>query len=70
MSLGIQALLALTPILLAALLLVGFRWPAKWAMPVAYIVAVLIALAAWQVSFAQVALQQTRCTQRSYKLNR
>ncbi len=55
MSLGIQALLALTPILLAALLLVGFRWPAKWAMPVAYGVAVLIALAAWRVSFAQVA---------------
>lgn len=55
MSLGIQALLALTPILLAAILLVGFRWPAKLAMPVAYIVAVLIALAAWQVSFAQVA---------------
>ena len=55
MSLGIQALLALAPILIAAILLVGFRWPAKWAMPIAYIVAALIALTAWQVSFAQVA---------------
>lgn len=55
MSLGFQALLALAPILIAAILLVGFRWPAKWAMPIAYIVAVLIALTAWQVSFAHVA---------------
>lgn len=55
MSLGIQALLAVAPILIAAILLVGFRWPAKWAMPIAYVFSVLIALAAWQVSFAQVA---------------
>ena len=55
MSLGTQALLALAPILIAAILLVGFRWPAKWAMPIAYIAAVLIALTAWQVPFAQVA---------------
>lgn len=55
MSLGFQALLALAPILIAAILLVGFRWPAKWAMPIAYVVAVLIALTAWQVSFAHVA---------------
>jgi lactate permease len=53
-SLFLQALLAATPILLAAILLVGFRLPAKWAMPVVYIVALLIALTAWQVSFVHV----------------
>jgi lactate permease len=54
MSLGIQALLAVMPILVAAVLLIGFRWPAKWAMPLVYVVAVLIALTAWQVSFPRV----------------
>jgi lactate permease len=54
-SLGVQALLAFTPILVAAVLLVGFRWPAKWAMPLVYLVAVGIALTAWQVSLAHVA---------------
>lgn len=54
MNLGIQALLAVMPILVAAVLLVGFRWPAKWAMPIVYIVAVIIALTAWQVSAARV----------------
>ncbi len=50
MSLGLQALLAFSPILIAAILLVGLRWPARQAMPVVYLVAVLIALFAWQVS--------------------
>lgn len=50
MSLGLQALLAFSPILIAAVLLVGLRWPARQAMPVVYLVAVLIALFAWQVS--------------------
>lgn len=54
MGLGIQALLAVMPILVAAVLLVGFRWPAKWAMPLVYIVAVLIALTAWQVPIPRV----------------
>lgn len=55
MSLGIQALLAVTPILVAAVLLVGLRWPAKWVMPIVYIVAAVIALTFWQVSFTRVA---------------
>jgi lactate permease len=50
MSLGLQALLAFSPILIAAVLLVGLRWPARQAMPVVYLVAVLIAIFAWQVS--------------------
>ena len=33
MSNGILALLAFSPILLAAILLIGLRWPAKRAMP-------------------------------------
>jgi lactate permease len=54
MSLGLLALLAVTPILAAALLLVWLRWPARLAMPVVYLVAVIIAVAAWQVPFRRV----------------
>lgn len=55
MSSGVQALLAVMPIVAAAVLLVGLRWPAKRAMPIVYLIAVVIALFAWQVSFARVA---------------
>lgn len=54
MSPTVQALLAVTPILTAALLLVGFRLPAKRAMPVVYVVAAAIALTAWGVSITRV----------------
>jgi len=54
MSPGVQALLSLTPILMGAVLLVGFRVPAKWAMPLVYVAAVVIALSAWQVEVVQV----------------
>lgn len=54
MPLFLQALLAATPILLAAVLLVGFRLPAKWAMPMVYIAAFVIAMTVWQVSFTHV----------------
>lgn len=33
-NLAVAALLALSPILLAGILLIGFRWPAKYAMPI------------------------------------
>jgi len=55
MSLTLQALLALIPILLAAILLVGFRWPAKWAMPLVYVAAVAIAFWGWRVSVTHIA---------------
>jgi len=55
MASGILTLLALTPIALVMLLLVVLRWPAKRAMPVAYVVTVLMALLVWRVSAAQVA---------------
>jgi lactate permease len=48
-SLAFLALLALAPILAAAILLVGLRWPARRAMPVVYLVAAVIALAAWRM---------------------
>jgi len=50
MLLGFQALLAFLPILLAAIFLVGLRWPAKRAMPLVYLVAALIAFFAWDIS--------------------
>jgi tellurite resistance protein TehA-like permease len=50
MNSGIQALLAVMPIIAAAVLLVGFRWPAKRAMPIVYAAAALIAFFAWQMS--------------------
>ena len=54
MSLSVQALLAVAPILAAAVLLVGFRWPAKWAMPAVYILTAVIALTAWGVNITHV----------------
>ncbi len=55
MPLALQAFLAFLPILVAAILLVGFRLPAKWAMPVVYVIAVLLAFFAWNVAPAHIA---------------
>ena len=49
MSLSIQALLAFFPILLAGILLVGLRWPAKRAMPIVFLATFIIALFAWEM---------------------
>lgn len=49
MSLTLQALLAMLPILVAAVLLVGFRVPARRTMPLVYVVAVVVALLAWRM---------------------
>jgi lactate permease len=54
-SLGAQALLALLPIALGGVLLVGFRVAAKHAMPAAYLAAVVVALGAWRMSPTRVA---------------
>ncbi len=54
MSLGVQALLALLPIALGGVLLVGLQIPAKKAMPAAYAAAVLIAALAWQMSATRI----------------
>lgn len=55
MPLSLQAFLAFVPILLAAIMLVGLRWPAKVAMPLVYVAAVLIAFFGWQVSAQHIA---------------
>ena len=54
MSNGILALLAFSPILLAAVLLIGLRWPAKHAMPLVYLVTACVGLFAWDMSFNRV----------------
>jgi lactate permease len=46
-SLGVLALLAAAPILLAAVLLVGFHWPARRTMPLVYLAVVAIAAFIW-----------------------
>ncbi|MGB5444877.1 MAG: L-lactate permease [Psychromonas sp.] len=48
------ALIAFSPIVIAAVLLVGLNWPAKRAMPVAFIMTVLIALFFWDVSVTRI----------------
>ncbi|MFM2600240.1 L-lactate permease [Vibrio fortis] len=48
------ALLAFSPIVVAAILLVGLNWPAKKAMPVAFGLTVLIALFGWDMSGTRV----------------
>ena len=52
---GVAAALALLPIALGGVLLVGFRTPAKYAMPAAYVTAVAVGLGFWQMSIARVA---------------
>lgn len=49
------ALLSLLPIIAVAVFLVGLRWPASKAMPISYLVAVVLALFVWKVSGAKVA---------------
>ncbi|MDN5697213.1 MAG: L-lactate permease [Rubrobacter sp.] len=54
-NLAILSLLALAPILTIGVLLVGFRWPAIKAMPVGYVVVVVIGFLVWRMSFASIA---------------
>ena len=55
MSQSVQALLAVLPILVAAVLLIGFRVPARLAMPAVYVLAVIIGLFAWAMPVTQIA---------------
>jgi len=54
MSETLLALVAFSPIVVAAILLVGLNWPAKRAMPVAFGLTVIIALFAWDMSTTRV----------------
>lgn len=49
-NLAVLSLLALLPLILVGVLLAGFRWPAKYAMPVGYVAVVVVALTVWQMS--------------------
>ena len=52
---SILAFLAFLPILVAAVFLVGLRWPASRAMPLAYLTCVGLAALVWKVPGAQIA---------------
>ena len=54
MSIGFAALLAFLPILLALVLMAGFRWPSTKAMPLSFLVTAVIALFAWELPFMRV----------------
>ncbi|MEX2365590.1 MAG: L-lactate permease, partial [Pseudohongiellaceae bacterium] len=54
MSSGLLALIAFSPILMAAVLLIGLRWPAKRAMPLVYLITAAIGLFVWEMSFTRV----------------
>jgi lactate permease len=54
MPTGLFAFFAFVPILLAGVLLIGLRWPARQAMPLVYLASVGIALFAWDMSFNRV----------------
>lgn len=55
MTSGLAALVAVLPVLVGGVLLVGFRVPAKWAMPIVYVLGAVLALWAWQVAPLRVA---------------
>ena len=55
MSAATLSILSLLPIITVAIFLVVLRWPASRAMPLSYAVAIVMALAVWQVPGAQVA---------------
>ncbi|MBZ9538786.1 L-lactate permease [Modicisalibacter tunisiensis] len=54
MNESLLALLAFLPLLLAGILLIGFRLPARTAMPVVFVVTALIGLFAWNMTFTRV----------------
>ncbi|MBG6212323.1 MAG: L-lactate permease [Cryobacterium sp.] len=54
-NLAVLSLLALAPILVVGVLLAGFRWPAKYAMPLGYVIAVIVALTVWKMDIRGVA---------------
>ena len=54
MSIAVLSVLSLLPIITVAVFLVMLRWPASRAMPLSFGVAVVLALAVWQVPAVQV----------------
>ncbi len=54
MSIGLQGFLALLPIIVVAVFLVGMKWPASRAMPLSYITVVIIGYFVWGLSGMQI----------------
>lgn len=54
-NLALLSLAALAPILVVAVLLVGLRWPAKYAMPVGFAAAVIVGALVWGMDAAVLA---------------
>lgn len=54
MPIGFLGVLAFVPILIALVLMVGFRWPATRAMPVAWLTAAVLAVLVWRMDLAVV----------------
>ena len=50
-NLAVLSLLALAPILVVGISLAGFRWPAKYAIPLGYVATVIVALLVWKMDF-------------------
>lgn len=50
----VPALLALFPLMLVFVLLVGWQWPARRTMPLCYLTTLLIGLAYWQMTWSRV----------------
>lgn len=48
MDIGLLALLASLPIIAIFVLMVGFRWPATKAMPLAFLIALILAIVVWK----------------------
>ncbi len=53
-NLAVLSLLALSPILTIAVLLVGLRWPAKFAMPIGFVVVIAVAALVWEMDVANI----------------
>ena len=50
-NLAVLSLLALSPILVVAVLLIGLRWPAKYAMSIGFVVVCAVAAPVWEMDF-------------------
>jgi len=55
MPVSVLALLAFSPILLAAVLLIGFRMPAKNAMPISFLATAVMAITVWDIPIIDIA---------------
>lgn len=54
MSQTLLSILAFVPLVLAGVLLIGFRWPAKYAMPLVFVLTAVIGLLAWDMTLNRV----------------